>query len=131
MECFRRAMLPGIPDSAAIRWHGKAVDPSPMSTGMVRTLKECQAATRTPQPGSWPAMPRSRPRPPQQAAATLPKPAGRQPPQIQRGPQRGPIENPSGSLTSNQSPPRNDNPGRISTPDPVTSLLTHRTPLGR
>jgi len=25
MECFRRAMLPDVPDNVAIRWHGKAV----------------------------------------------------------------------------------------------------------
>src|ERR1700689_1601689 len=45
MECFRRAMFPDTPDNAAIRWHGKAMALSRMNTEMVRTLKECQAAT--------------------------------------------------------------------------------------
>ena len=45
MECFRRAMLPDMPDNAALRWYGKAVALSRMNTEMVRVLKECQAAT--------------------------------------------------------------------------------------
>ena len=45
IECFRRALLPDVPDEAAIRWHGKAVALSRMNTDMVRLLTERQAAT--------------------------------------------------------------------------------------
>lgn len=45
MECFRRAMLPETPDSAAIRWQGKAIALSHMMTQMVRAVRASQAAT--------------------------------------------------------------------------------------
>jgi hypothetical protein len=84
MECFRRAMFPDTPDNAAIRWHGKAVALSRMNTEMVRTLRECQAATSQvqPHPAARPTVP-PLPAPAavvRPAAATPAKQAGRQDP---------------------------------------------------
>src|SRR5579863_2369762 len=45
MECFRRASLRDVPDSVAIRLHGKAESLSRMNKDMVRTLKDCQTET--------------------------------------------------------------------------------------
>ncbi len=84
MECFRRAMLPDIPDNAAIRWHGKAVALSRMNTEMVRELRQCQAETPRAQP--QPATRAAMPKPPAPAAAArhtaalAAKPVGRQDP---------------------------------------------------
>lgn len=50
MECFRRAMLPGVPVDAGIRWLGKAVALSRMMMEMMRTLHQCQAAAPVAQP---------------------------------------------------------------------------------
>jgi hypothetical protein len=65
MECFRRAMLPDVPDNTALRWHGKAVALSRMNTEMIRSLEEHQAATTRaqpqPQPAAQPAVPAASP----------------------------------------------------------------------
>jgi hypothetical protein len=59
MECFRRAMLPDVPDSVAIRWHGRTVALSRVNAEMIRTLEQCQAETprAQPQPAAQAAMP--------------------------------------------------------------------------
>ena len=50
VECIRRAMLPDVPDNAAIRWAGKGLALSRMNVDMVRMVKECQAAPPGAQP---------------------------------------------------------------------------------
>jgi len=78
MECFRRASLPDVPDTVAIRWHGKAEALSRMNKDMVRTLKDCQAEApatqRQPQPAPRPATP-PRPTAPEAARPAAPTPA--------------------------------------------------------
>jgi hypothetical protein len=78
MECFRRASLPDVPDTVALRWHGKAEALSRMNKDMVRTLKDCQAeappAQRQPQPAPRPATP-PRPTAPEAARPAAPTPA--------------------------------------------------------
>ena len=76
MECFRRTMLPDTPDNAGIRWDGKAVALSRMNKEMIRTLRECQAATPRAQAPAQPAARPAVPRPPAPAAAARPA-AGR------------------------------------------------------
>jgi hypothetical protein len=84
LECIRRAMLPDVPDIAAIRWHGRAVALSRMNTEMTRELEHCQAAAPRAAPRPGPAMPA--PAVPTQVAAARPdaalaaRPVGRQNP---------------------------------------------------
>jgi len=66
VECFRRGMLPDLPDNLALRWSGRATALSRMSLEMARELQACQAAA-----------PRAQPQPQPQPAA---RPAIRQPP---------------------------------------------------
>jgi hypothetical protein len=104
MECFRRAMFPDTPDNAAIRWHGKAVALSRMNTEMVRTLRECQAATSQvqPHPAARPTVP-PLPAPAavvRPAAATPAKQAGRQDPMPSE--RKSPV--PAASVTTTQPP---------------------------
>ena len=86
MECFRRASLPDVPDTVAIRLHGKAESLSRMNKDMVRTLKDCQTETpsaqRQPQPATRPAIPPPpvRPEANRPAAHTPAKPTGTQHP---------------------------------------------------
>jgi hypothetical protein len=86
MECFRRALLPDVPDTVAIRLHGKAESLSRMNKDMVRTLKDCQAEAppvqRPPQPAARPAIPPPpvRPEAARLAALTPAKPTGTQDP---------------------------------------------------
>ncbi len=98
MECFRRAMLPDTPDNAALRWIGKAVALSRMNTDMLRTLRECQAATprAQPQPQPQPAARSAVPPASAPAAAARPaagiaaKPVGRQDPMPSERPSPAP-----------------------------------------
>jgi hypothetical protein len=84
MECFRRASLPDVPDTLALRLHGRAESLSRMNKDMVRTLKDCQAEAppvqRPPQSPARPAIPPPpiRPEPARPAAPTPPKPLGTQ-----------------------------------------------------
>jgi hypothetical protein len=65
IECLRRTMLPDTPDNAGIRWAGKAVALSKLSTEMIHALQQSQAATpralpqalAQSQPGARPAAP--------------------------------------------------------------------------
>jgi hypothetical protein len=74
MECFRRAALPDTPDSAALRWQGKAIALSRMSIQMLRELEQCRKAAPPAEPQPLPAAP---PRP---APAVAQKPVGRKDP---------------------------------------------------
>jgi hypothetical protein len=138
MECCRRAVLPDLPDNAAIRWHGKALALSRMSNEMVRTLKQFQAATLPLQSASQsasrsasrPAMPPQLPSTPvaRQAPATSPRPPGRQDPMpsehpssAQPQPAARPAMPPPPTLTTVARPTAatpTDPPGRL---DPMSS----------
>jgi hypothetical protein len=84
VECLRRAMLPDVPDNAAIRWHGRALALSRMNTDMVRHLQQRQAdLAHTPappvvQPATPP--PATPPTAAGQTTSAPPKSAGRQDP---------------------------------------------------
>jgi hypothetical protein len=111
MECFRRAMLPDVPDSVAIRWHRKAVALSRMNAEMIRTLEQCQAETPRvqPQPAAQAAMPAVSPASAlaeaARCAASIPaKPVGTQ--ACPRAPEpRDPTSNERPSLASSRHAP--------------------------
>ena len=109
MECFRRAMFPDLPDNLAIRWHGKAVALSRLNTEMVRTLRECQAATPhvQPQPVARPAVPRplAPPEAARPAAAPPASPAGRQDPMPSERPSPAPAASAVTPRPAKPSPP--------------------------
>ncbi len=111
MECFRRAVLPDAPDNVAIRWYGKALALSRMSTEMVRTLRQCQAETphAQPRPAAEPTMPPPTPSaaPSRPAAAGTANPSGRRDPMSGENPLPAPAAAPAGTP---QPPPRQHTP---------------------
>jgi hypothetical protein len=127
MECFRRASPPDVPDTAALRLHGKAEALSRMNKDMVRTLKDCQAeappAQRQPQPATRPATP---PRPTASEAArptarTPAKPTGTQDPRPSERPSPAP-----GATTPRPATPAQPTPIPVTRPAAIPPRLTPR-----
>jgi hypothetical protein len=131
MECFRRAILPDVPDPMAIRWHGKAVALSRMNLEMERVLKQAQAGASHTQPAAAPALARPSAPAAQQAAGVAAKPDGKQDPmpsELAADPTRAAAvaASPAASPMARPTVPQNPMPGARLSAAPAALAISPR-----